>query len=53
MNKMIFAISTAAPAIPQSPKRVAISAMINNVTTQLTMGQTSARCEFSMRIACK
>lgn len=34
MKKIIFAISTEAPAMPVNPSNPAINAMIRNVTTQ-------------------
>ena len=37
MKKMILAISIEAPAMPPKPRMPAISAMIRNVTTQLSM----------------
>ncbi len=41
MKKMILAISIDAPARPPKPRIPAISAIIRNVTTQLSMVKTS------------
>jgi hypothetical protein len=40
MKKMILAISIEAPAMPPKPRTPAISAIIKNVTTQLSMVST-------------